>query len=458
MPIIGSQGALRQLISDSASPKNQLFFNEALGVRWTGTNAGGTSTKGSFKFSSTGNIVQIGCSGSSFASFAVNYIGNTISQSSWFTTSVVSGSYLTASSASKNGVCNIGRSLDVTIPTNPHKCSLATPNGTGVSLVLSSSPTEQQVKPFINTMYVDDSNDTYIGGYGATTIQSDGSTFPFIAKIDNGGSIHWQRNINPNTSVSNNRTGTIHAIVTDSSGNVYAHGFFYGTNPDSTTYYYVKFVTKLNNDGTIAWIKNNTVTTTTPNPTYLSTYRFNPGIFFVGSEYYIADANALIKGSSLTGNVVTAWGTTNNFAVGTNPLSSSDDIIFVQGSGTVCYIYVYDSSMTFKFSRTLTISSGTLLPYAVALDPMGAIVISVDTGSSIALVRLLSNGTITGDGVYSIGAKTLTYANYGTILITTSYTLNAGGTSGTEGGFTSETTGISSIAPATITKYNFTND
>jgi len=97
----------------------------------------------------------------------------------------------------------------------------------------------------------------YSGSFtiGSTTLTSAGSNDVFVAKYDTSGTAQWARSIGGTSS------DTGRSIATDSAGNVYVTGIYYGSvTIGSTTlnslYSYDTFVVKYDTSGTVQWAKS----------------------------------------------------------------------------------------------------------------------------------------------------------------------------------------------------------
>jgi hypothetical protein len=132
-------------------------------------------------------------------------------------------------------------------------------------------------------------------GVGTANLTSAGGTDIFISKLNSDGSFAWAKNLGgSDTDLSN-------SIATDSAGNVYTTGYFYGTadfDPGAGTAnltsagFYDIFISKLNSDGTFAWAKNlggisgdygNSIATDSAGNVYTTGYFFETADFDPGA-------------------------------------------------------------------------------------------------------------------------------------------------------------------------------
>jgi hypothetical protein len=184
---------------------------------------------------------------------------------------------------------------------------------------------------------------------GSTTLTSVGSTDAFVAKYDTSGTVQWATSIG----------GTIndfgYGIATDSGGNVYVTGTYFGTatftsgTTLTSTGSFDAFVAKYDTSGTVQWATS---------------------IGGTGSE----DGYDIATDSS--GNVYVTGIYLGTFTIGSTTLTST--------SSYDAFVAKYDTSGTVQWAKSIGGSAGPDYGYGIATDSSGNVyVIGRYYGSTI---------------------------------------------------------------------------
>jgi hypothetical protein len=252
--------------------------------------------------------------------------------------------------------------------------------------------------------------------FGNTTLTSQGNSDVYITKQDSSGNVIWAKSI-PGTDSNSPK-----AIVTDSSGNLYATGVFSGsatfgnTTLTSTNSKNDIFVTKLESNGNFTWAKSYgsverdisyDIATDNSGNLYTTGYFGDKATFGSTTLTPQGGFDIFVAKQDSSGNV--AWAKSFGGASG-----DAGNSIVTDSSGNVYTTGNFTGSATFG-SVTLT-SQGDADIFITKLDSSGNVAwaksfgsIGTDTGSSIATD---SSGNLYTTGVFSgsatFGSVTLT--------------------------------------------------
>jgi Domain of unknown function (DUF4347)/Bacterial Ig-like domain/Beta-propeller repeat len=276
-----------------------------------------------------------------------------------------------------------------------------------------------------NSIATDSSGNVYTTGFfqdsatfGSTTLTSNGSSDIFVTKLNSDGSVAWAKSFGG----SDFDGGS--SIATDSSGNAYTTGRFYGSATFGSTTLTSNgssdiFVTKFNSDGSVAWAQNfggidfdtgNSIATDSSGNVY-TTGSFNGSVTF-GSTTLTSNGSSDIFVTKFNSDGSVAWA--KSFG-GSN--YDYDNGIATDSSGNVYTTGLFSFSATFG-STTLT-SNGNEDIFVTKLNSDGSVAwaqnfggSNYDIGYSIATD---SSGNVytTGsfNGSVTFGSTTLTSTN-----------------------------------------------
>ena len=293
----------------------------------------------------------------------------------------------------------------------------------------------------------------YSGSFtiGSTTLTSAGSNDVFVAKYDTSGTAQWARSIGGTSS------DTGRSIATDSAGNVYVTGIYYGSvTIGSTTlnslYSYDTFVVKYDTSGTVQWAKSiggtnsdygygiaaDSAGNVYVTGIYSGTATFAPGTTLTSAGY----SDAFVAKYNTSGTV--QWAK----SIG-GTINDSGQAIATDNNGNVYVTGYYGGTATFAPGTTLT-SEGSNDAFVAKYDTSGTVQWATSiggTGSDIGYgIATDSAGNVYVTGKY---AGTATFAP-GTTLTSVGYSdafVTKYNTSGTVqwaksiGGTYTETTG-----------------
>ena len=202
---------------------------------------------------------------------------------------------------------------------------------------------------------------------GSTTLTSTGSSDAFVAKYDTSGTVQWARSIGGTSS------DTGRSIATDSNGNVYVTGYYYGSvTIGSTTlnslYSYDAFVVKYDTSGTVQWAKS---------------------IGGTNSDYGYGIA------TDSSGNVYVIGKYSGSFTIGSTTLTSA-------GSNDV-FVAKYDTSGTVQWATSIG-GTGNDSGGAIATDSNGNVYVAGYYAGSVTI------GTTTLNSLGSVDVFVVKYS------------------------------------------------
>ncbi|MDD4310381.1 MAG: SBBP repeat-containing protein, partial [Candidatus Cloacimonetes bacterium] len=278
----------------------------------------------------------------------------------------------------------------------------------------------------------DSSGNNYVMGYfagtatfGTTTLTSSGSNDIFIAKLDTNGNYLWAKKAGGTSDDMGN------GICTDSSGNSYVTGYFYGTTTFGSTSLSSSgsediFIAKLDTNGNYLWAKKAGgtssdygygISTDSSGNSYVTGYFAGTATFGSASLTSSGSADIFIAKLDTNGNYLwakKAGGTYDDIGFGISTDSSGNS--YVTGSFNV----------TATFGSTTLISSGSADIFIAKLDTNGNYLwvtkaggTSSDYGYGIS-TDSSGNSYVTGNfrGTATFGSTSLSSSGSADIFIT----------------------------------------
>lgn len=244
-----------------------------------------------------------------------------------------------------------------------------------------------------------------------------------LVKYNSSGTIQWQKAY---TLAGNSWSKSDDLAVAASGNGIYITASYSTSNTPNTS-----GLAKINTDGTVAWARNSS-----------STSSGNPGTRVcsdANDNAIITDQNRLAKyNSSGTYQWAINYGSSyQNTDVAADP---SGNVYIARSDNTNLYVVKFNSSGTVQWQRSIALASGNLyLGTSVNTDgrksitaSATAVTIAASTGSKAVLFKLPLDGSITGayvadGGTYTIAASSQTFSSGSDIFSSVSLTANNGG-------------------------------
>ena len=222
-----------------------------------------------------------------------------------------------------------------------------------------------------------DGNVYVTGAYygGSATVGSiplpdtDGSADAFIAKYDTSGTVQWAK------SVGDTNIGCEYDIATDSDGNVYVIGAFYSSVTFAADTYLTStggphaFVAKYNTDGIVQWARR--ICQTTPDYGYGIATDSAGNVYVIGAYYG------------------------NDAAIESTPLFNS-------GTSDDYFVAKYNSSGTFQWAKTITNNSGFGYGQAIATDSDGNVYVTGTYWGSLTIATSPTTSTLPNTSSFDV--------------------------------------------------------
>ena len=259
----------------------------------------------------------------------------------------------------------------------------------------------------------------YSGSFtiGSTTLTSAGSNDVFVAKYDTSGTAQWARSIGGTSS------DTGRSIATDSAGNVYVTGIYYGSvTIGSTTlnslYSYDTFVVKYDTSGTVQWAKSiggtnsdygygiaaDSAGNVYVTGIYSGTATFAPGTTLTSAGYNDAfvtkyDTSGTVQWAESIGgtNTDSGYGIATDSGGNVYVIGTYRDSVTI-GSTTLpnagfynnAFVAKYDTSGTAQWARSIG-GTGSDTGYGIATDSAGNVYVTGKYAGSVTIESITLN-------------------------------------------------------------------
>ena len=430
--------------------------NSAANGYWDLPYYSNTSIPGAHSFNSATNIYKVILRGNSltghYTMYSINIENNTLASANVDIDRITIGSnlYGVLSNDLNYNTVSVGETVAMTgvveyatartgfiasINTE-NEASANTYNITVLGNALAVNSTASRIS--LNSILLnDDGSRIVVGGEYGNGLNANANMYPVLASIDNITTMNWQKNYTW-TSASNIQ-GSFNKAISDGTGNFYATGNISNTSNLSNV---VGVICKFDSSGNILWQKQSNVNQFKPSGLTLS----NNYCYVLGINGTTSPRNTdLLKLNPTTGNIVSQ----TRFANGTG--GSVPSVDFTNGNLIVQYTTTYptttprviinmDESFGVNWSRSLGGASGagnavstyyTKVDYALA-NSISSLIYGGYFSQSIpshSHLKLPEDGTILGNGVYTITNLTVTpltlhYENFAVSQTTSNVTLS----------------------------------